>query len=342
MTPEQKLKAQNMLIIVGISLLFGLLYNYLFYPHTVTEFVEASVISILIGLVVGIVEEYILVKSIKRRSFLTVSFVRTVLYTLVTTVILCLVLSIEITYIEQLSYTEAILKYAKSPLFKRDFIFTFCFIALILFIFQIIVLIGRGNFLRLIIGRYHQPSEVSRIFMFVDLKGSTSIAEQLTNKQYSAFIKDYFYDISDAINMYSGEIYQYVGDEIAVVWPIRKNNANCIKSFFKMKAIIASKKEAYIKKYGLVPIFKAGIHVGSVILTSVGKQKKELVYHGDVLNTTSRIEGKCNELDQQLLISQDLIDILNLDDDYEIKEKGEIELRGKAAKLSLYGIDQKL
>jgi len=200
------------------------------------------------------------------------------------------------------------------------------------------LLIGKANFFKLTLGLYHQPREVSRIFMFVDLKGSTSIAEKLTNKQYSSLIKDYFYDVSDAIIMFSGEIYQYVGDEIIVMWPVRRKNVNCIRSFFKMEEIIKSKKDSYQSKYGLVPEFKAGIHAGTVIVTTVGKQKKEIVYHGDVLNTTSRIEGKCNELKQKLLISEDMLDYVNLEKDFILEKKDEIELRGKSQKLSLYGV----
>jgi hypothetical protein len=42
--------------------------------------------------------------------------------------------------------------------------------------------------------------------------------------------------------MFGGEIYQYVGDEIVVIWPIRRKNSNCIRSFFKMAEIIERKK----------------------------------------------------------------------------------------------------
>ncbi|MDH3648807.1 MAG: adenylate/guanylate cyclase domain-containing protein [Saprospiraceae bacterium] len=185
---------------------------------------------------------------------------------------------------------------------------------------------------------YHQPREVSRIYMFLDIKGSTSIAEKLSNRIYSAFLKEFFYDVSDAIILYKGEIYQYVGDEIIVVWPLRKANENCIHCFFKMVEIIKEKESIYQAKYELVPAFKAGIHTGQVVETEVGKQKKEIVYHGDVLNTTSRIEGKCNELGQKLLISQDMLSHLNLGNDFHVEEKGEIELRGKSKKMALYGV----
>ena len=331
MRPEHKLKVQNIIFIIGIGLIFGLLYNYLYYPHSLTEFIEAGSISVLIGLTVGILEEFVFKRLYQRISFLYASLIRSLLYSLLTSIVLCLVLSIEIAFEEGISYQKAVVQYLNGPLFQRDFLFTFSFIVLMLFIFEVILLIGRANFFRLLLGLYHQPREVHRVFMFVDLKSSTSIAEKLTNKVYSAFVKDYFFDISDAIIMFNGEIYQYVGDEIIVVWPIGKPNSNCIDSFFKMVEIIDGKRNNYLQKYGVVPEFKAGIHGGQVVVTSVGKQKKEIVFHGDVLNTTSRIEGKCNELNQKLLISEEMLDYLDLKD-FVLEEKGEIALEGKKKK----------
>ena len=338
MEPERKLKIQNILLIIGMTLVFGLLYNLFFYPHTFVEFLEAGSISVILGLLIGILEEFILKKAFHKISSLYVTLIRALLYSSLISVILALVLSIEISITEQINYYEAVIKYLSGELFQRDFLFSLGFIITVLFLLQIIQLIGRSNFFRLFFGLYRHPREVSRIFMFLDLKSSTSIAEKLTNKTYSAFIRDFFYDISDAIILFKGEVYQYAGDEIIVVWPIRKKNINCIRCFFKMEEIINRKENLFRSRYGIVPEFKAGIHAGEVIVTTVGKQKKEIVYHGDVLNTTARIEGKCNALGQKLLVSKDILPFLNEENDFEVQEKGEIELRGKSLRLPLYGV----
>jgi adenylate cyclase len=174
--------------------------------------------------------------------------------------------------------------------------------------------------------------------MFLDLKGSTSIAEKLTNKTYSAFIRDFFNDVSNAIILYRGEIYQYEGDGVIISWPVRNSNLNCIRSFFKIQEILDHKKQHYLSEYAIVPEFKGAIHAGPVVVTEVGKQKKEIVFHGDVLNTTSRMQGKCNELGQDLLISEDLLEHLTRIEDYRMEKKGAIEMRGKSKKLTLYGV----
>lgn len=338
MRPETKLKLQNILFILCIGMGFGLLYNYLFYPHSLVEFLEAACVSIAIGLVVGILEEFALKKAFSSISFLNVLLIRSLLYSLLTSVVLALVLSIETAMTGGISYASAVKQYLQGPLFKRDFGFSLMFIMLMLFFLQVSLLMGRGNFLRLIMGSYHRPREVSRIFMFVDLKGSTTIAEQLGNKSYSSFIRDYFNDLSNAISLYKGEVYQYVGDEIIVVWPTQHAYRNCTRCFFKMEEIIRGRKKYYQSAYGFVPEFKAGMHAGRVIVTAVGKQKMEIVYHGDVLNTAARIEKKCNELNQKLLVSQDVIWFTRNEEDFLVEEKGEIGLKGKTNTLRLYGI----
>ena len=248
-------------------------------------------------------------------------------------------MSIKISYDQQISYAEALVFYFRSPLFKRDFSFGISFVFIGIFATQIIQLIGVNNLWRLIIGRYHKPRVVKRIFMFIDLNDSTSLAERLGDEQYSYFIKEYFKDVSDAINKYSGEIYQYVGDEVSVIWPLGKKNDHCINCFFEIQKIIDEKSELYLEKFGCVPHFKAGAHVGTVVITEVGKLKKALAYHGDVVNTTARIIGKCRELNQEFLISNDLLAVVD-QKSIDVVELGELPLKGKVEKKRLYGIKQ--
>ena len=106
MTPERKLKIQNILYFIGIGLVFGLLYNFLFYPRTFVEFAEAGSISILIGLILGIIEEFVFNRVFQRLAFLWVTTIRAVLYSLIISIVLCLVLSIETASVEQIGYTD--------------------------------------------------------------------------------------------------------------------------------------------------------------------------------------------------------------------------------------------
>ena len=85
------------------------------------------------------------------------------------------------------------------------------------FLWEITRLLGRGNFLKLITGKFYSPKEEYRIFMFVDLNSSTTIAEKLGHLAYSSFIKDCFFDLA-VVQHYNAQIYQYVGDEAVLTW----------------------------------------------------------------------------------------------------------------------------
>ncbi len=155
---------------------------------------------------------------------------------------------------------------------------------------------GHRNFWNILRGRYQTPRLENRIFMFLDLNGSTRIAEKLGAASYHSLLKDFFADITDPILENRGNIYQYVCDEVVIAWEDADGlkSAHCIRCFFEIKEVIQNRRAYYLKRYGLLPSFKAGIHSGKVIAGEVGIVKRGITYSGDVLNTTSRILGKCS------------------------------------------------
>ncbi len=200
---------------------------------------------------------------------------------------------------------------------------------------------GPGVFFNLLIGKYHKPREEERIFMFLDMKSSTTIAEKIGHIQFHNLLRDFFSDITDSIIYNKGEIYQYVGDEVVISWQMKHglNDINCIRCFYDMQQSITRKKDEYIRRYGLIPEFKAGIHFGKVTTGEIGVVKKDIVFSGDVLNSAARIQSKCNELGVNILISENLLEMLNLPSQkFSSYKVGEFELRGKSERMKLHTI----
>lgn len=83
---------------------------------------------------------------------------------------------------------------------------------------------GPGHMFQIIMGRYHKPSTENRIFMFLDLKDSTTIAEKLGHIIYSKLLQQCFFDLNKLIPNSRAEIYQYVGDEAVLTWKIKNSN----------------------------------------------------------------------------------------------------------------------
>lgn len=199
---------------------------------------------------------------------------------------------------------------------------------------------GKGIIFKMLIGRYRNPREVEKIFMFLDLKASTSHAEQLGHLKYSQLIQDCFFYLNKIVNKYDAEIYQYVGDEAVLSWTPKRGirRANCVRLFFDFERKLKRHSKYYQKRYGVQPEFKAGLHYGKIIIAEVGTVKKELAYHGDVINTTSRIQGQCNEYGESLLISEDLLLKLNLGKRFVAKPLGDEVLEGKKEEMNLFAI----
>ncbi len=205
---------------------------------------------------------------------------------------------------------------------------------------QINLFLGSNNLWKLFSGKFYSPREEERIFMFLDLQSSTQHAEKLGHIKYSKMIQDCFNDLGVVVEN-EAEIYQYVGDEVVLTWKLKEGlkNQNCLNAYFNFKKRLDQKKDFYLKNYNCTPHFKAGINLGIVTVAEVGKFKKEIAYHGDTINTAARIQGKCNEFNQELLISESLKNVLG-DTNFYFDKIGDIALKGKEKQVLLYGVYQ--
>ena len=200
--------------------------------------------------------------------------------------------------------------------------------------------LGQGVLYNFFTGKYHRPVEEERIFMFCDMRSSTTIAEQIGHLQFFELLKTYYSDLSDPIVDYEGEIYQYVGDEIIVSWTLKNGlrNDNFIKCYFAIKEVLQNQAKKYQDNYGLVPSFKSGFHYGKVTTGEIGEVKQDIMFTGDVLNTTARLQGLCNEYNVNILLSGQLAELAELRDRYSVKSLGEASLRGRDEKVTLFTV----
>ncbi|WP_445384417.1 adenylate/guanylate cyclase domain-containing protein [Robiginitalea sp. IMCC44478] len=200
--------------------------------------------------------------------------------------------------------------------------------------------IGHTHLLKLLSGRYHNPVAETRIFLFLDMKSSTTIAEKLGHEQYFKLLRDFYDSLSESIINREGEVYQYIGDEVVISWKKAKGlaNQNCLRCFDQMKQHLKSKEAYFTKHYGLLPAFKAGMHLGPVTTGEIGALKKEIFFTGDVLNTTARIQASCNDFNTDLLLSKALANALPQSDTHSFNTVGEVQLRGREAPIELVSV----
>ncbi|HEX4876230.1 MAG TPA: adenylate/guanylate cyclase domain-containing protein [Chitinophagaceae bacterium] len=223
----------------------------------------------------------------------------------------------------------------------RLFIAWYFIVITTIFLLDVIENYGSGVFRNLIMGRYHRPTKEERVFMFLDLRSSTTMAEEIGDELYFSMLR-YFYELANEVIINNrGEIYQYVGDEIVISWKKKSEGAtsDCLHCFTAIRDAVEKKKGFFLQQFGVVPSFKAGIHCGEVTTGGIGSIKRDIVYSGNVLNTTARIVALCNPYKESLIISGTLYEELKDTPGYRFRYLDSLVLRGKTEKTALYSVN---
>ena len=299
-------------------------------------------VGILIGIGLGIGEEYIFPRWSRRMTFARLSVARIGGYTLMMITALTAVNAVDVSIVEELGPFDSVAFYAVEGDLWSDLLIAFFAAAIMTSFLQVRKLHNPGEIRRLLTGRYHYPVEESRIFLFADIVGSTGIAERLGHMAYSSFLRDCFSDVSEAILAWKGEVYQHAGDSVLVTWRMHRGirSAACVQCFFDMIQLLERRHDDYRRQYDTIPRLRAGIHGGDVVTTWVGEARKDLAFHGDTMNTAARVETACKERDAQCLVSDVVYGAIELPPYLDARSVGEVELRGRMGALHLYSVER--
>jgi adenylate cyclase len=201
-------------------------------------------------------------------------------------------------------------------------------------------LLGQNVLLNFVTGRYHKPRLESRVFLFLDMQGSTALAERLGPFAFHRLLNDFVLDLTNPIVAAGGEIHSYVGDELIATWKLRRGKppSGCVSACFAAMDRLAERADDYRRKFGAPVQCRAGLHCGPVVAGEMGSVKKEIVFLGDTMNTTARIQDLCRQTGDRVLASADLIDQLDLPPGIVKRPLGDLRLRGKGEDLALYAL----
>jgi len=204
-------------------------------------------------------------------------------------------------------------------------------------------LVGRRTFRNLMLGRYRHPRAERRFFLFVDVVGSTGIAERLGPLQAHRFLSAVFSATAEPIAACRGEIYQYVGDEIVVTWTEEEGRpqARPLHCFFLMEACLRELKAQFLAQFAAEPRLRAALHLGEVIAGEVGEVRRAIVYHGDVMNTASRLEQATRDAGVRFIASAAAVDALEKQPDLEYRDLGALALRGRKDPIRAWAIEHR-
>ncbi len=198
-------------------------------------------------------------------------------------------------------------------------------------IFELTRLVGSRILLNFIIGRYRRPTREQRVLLFLDIVGSTSLAESMGELRMYQLLTQFFYDIDGAILAHGGEVHAYVGDEVIVTWRLAAKGSERI----------AEKADSYRREFGLVPNFRAGVHAGPVVISECGDSRRQIAYFGDTMNVAARLQEHCKHVGRALLVSADLLRLVRPSGDLVVEALGPTQLRGRAATVEVFAVERR-
>ena len=338
MNPSLKSKFRLLIELCLFGSVAGVIYQLV---HEGLVDYRSIMVGIPLGAAFGIIELFIL--SGLRKKFLKLPLFQTILIKAFVYLFIINFISVILVFLTGFFRGETMEKFYSIIFGKEQLIFNIYTLLLFIvfsFYIQINQLLGEGVLLKFLLGRYRKPTNEHRIFMFLDIKSSSTLAEKLGLKNYYSLLNDFFHEISEPVRHTHAEIYQYVGDEVIFTWKTKEglSNANCLRIFFKIREKVYNNRKYYRDKYGDIPDFKAGIHLGEVISAQIGDIKREIVYNGDVLNTSARIQEQCNKYKRELLVSGILLNQLNIKNEYKAEKIDSVKLRGKEKPLDLFSL----
>jgi len=208
------------------------------------------------------------------------------------------------------------------------------------FILQMNRMVGANVLGYFVAGVYHRPKAEERLFLFLDLAGSTQLAERLGSARYFELLRRFVDDLTDPVLETGGEIYQYAGDEVVVTWPMATGlrDGGCVRCFFDIRAVIRGDAARYEREFGVVPTFRGGLHGGAVTAGELGDLRRQIVFVGDILNTAARLEEYAKRTGHDLVVSGAVLKQIALPSNIQAIPCGELALRGKESSVDAYGL----
>jgi adenylate cyclase len=206
--------------------------------------------------------------------------------------------------------------------------------------FGIANIIGPRALKNFITGRYHSPVEENRFVLFVDIAGSTGLAERLGGVGIHRFLDRTFRLLTVSVVDYRGEVLNYVGDEVIVTWPEDSGAIDCrpLQCFMAMRAALAEASQQFEREFGAAPKIRGSLHFGPVIVGEIGDVKRAIVFNGDVMNTAARLEELSRNVDGGFLASRAAMQQFRSAPPFAVRDLGRLPIRGRADGIDVVGL----
>ncbi|MCK5831354.1 MAG: adenylate/guanylate cyclase domain-containing protein [Methylococcales bacterium] len=202
------------------------------------------------------------------------------------------------------------------------------------------------------------PQKTTATVIFTDLQHFTTIAEELEPEILFNWLNDYLEGMTPLVAKYKGVVVRFIGDAIFGAFgipiprqseaEIRQDAINAVNCSLAMQEKLIELNKKW-KQQGLKPVgMRIGLYTGSLATGNIGdKDRMEYTIHGDTVNIAARLETfdkaqfKPDFFTQPCRIIIGEKTLQYLDNQFQVKAMGKIELRGKKETISVYEIIKK-
>ncbi len=230
--------------------------------------------------------------------------------------------------------------HAPESLFRTAFVFSIAMAVFGNLAFEMGRLLGFATLKNLLTGRYVQPRREERVFLLIDMKDSTGLAERLGPVRFHELLNAFFRDIADAALECDAEIHKYVGDEAILTWTSGGALGDCLACPFIAIDRIAEHSNDYRNRFGAVPAFRAALHCGEIVAGEIGDIRREIAYVGDTLNVAARLLEHAKTTGHDVLLSVDMLAQAPLPAGLRAEPLPELAVRGRAAPLAISALSR--
>jgi adenylate cyclase len=202
-------------------------------------------------------------------------------------------------------------------------------------------LIGPRALRNFITGRYHAPVEENRFVLFVDIAGSTGLAERLGGVGIHRFLDRTFRLLTRSVVDARGEVLNYVGDEVIVTWREREGaiDGRPLRCFVAMRDALSRAASQFEREFGASPRIRGSLHFGPVIIGEIGDVKRAIVFNGDVMNTAARLEELSRNVEGGFLASRAAMARFDSAPPFAVRDLGQLPIRGRADGIDVVGLE---
>lgn len=177
--------------------------------------------------------------------------------------------------------------------------------------------------------------------LFADIRGFTTISEQLSAVEVTKILNEYFSALVPIIEKHHGVLNKFMGDAVLAIFgePIVDENhpINAVLCADEMLKTVKKLQDKWVSEGKPKIEIGIGISTGEVFIGNIGSEERfEYTVIGDTVNTASRIENYNKVYRTNFLISEETY--LRVQKYVDVIKIREVTIRGKSKKINIFEV----